>query len=291
MTEYAEEQAFEGYDRASEIIGEYEDFGLAFDLIRFALEQGAMVPSDDKFSNTTAALAAFTRAYNDLQAGLNLCQFHFYTQAVGVARSVYEAAGIGRTMARSLKIADQWVRGEWQPDMKARQFVQNVMYGEGSPEEREEAVAPYTGTYELLSAWAHVTPTSAIEPFLSDSEDGYELTLQPVFDEEKLRFALTVLIKQAVFLTYAIRNAAARLEVFPSNWLTDLDNLGEWVVGPYAQKLNIDSDEFDKRRQSIVDNLRSSSEHKKTMKRDPNSVENLVREPETRQERVHSPRI
>lgn len=278
MTDENEERAFAGYDRASEIISEYEDFGLAFDLIRFGLEQGADVPANGKFANATAALAAFTRAYHDLQAGLHLCQFHFYTQAVGVARSVYEAAGIGRTMAKSHKIADQWVQGNWQPDMKARQFVRNVMYGDATPEERDDAVEPYTSSYEMLSAWAHVTAASALEPYVRDSENGYALQLEPEFDEEKLRFALTALIKQAVFLAYAIRNSAARLEVFPTEWLTDLDELGRRVVGPYAQALEIDYEEFDRRRQNIVDNLRSSSEHKRTMRRDPNSVDNLLRD-------------
>lgn len=278
MTENEQDAAFAGYDRAHEIISEYEDFGLAFDLIQFALEQGADVPNDGKFANATAALAAFTRAYHDLQAGLHLCQFHFYTQAVGIARSVYEAAGIGRTMAKSHKVADQWVQGSWQPDMKARQFVRNVMYGDAAPEERDEAVEPYTKSYEMLSAWAHITPASALEPYVRDSENGYALQLEPEFDEEKLRFALTALIKQAVFLVYAIRNSASRLEVYPVKWLTDLDELGKRVVGPYAQALEIDYEEFDRRRQNIVDNLRSTSEHKRTMKRDSNSVDNLLRD-------------
>lgn len=270
-------EAASDIDRAIEIIQEFSDLGQALQLVGWVLEQSAEVPHDGKFANATAAMAAFTRAYHDILAALNLCQVHCYPQALALLRSVYEAAGIGRTMAKSPKVADAWMRGEWQPDMKSRQFVRNVMYAEAEPEEQDEAVEAYSRSYELLSEWAHITVRSALAPYVEDSEDGYKLALEPVFDEELLRFTLTGIVKESVFLAFAIRNSVARLEVLGPQWLEDLDELAERVAGPYAQKLDIDYEEFDRRHKILLSNLRSSSEHKRHMRRSPQSVDNLLR--------------
>lgn len=78
-------------------------------------------------------------------------------------RFVHEAAGIVCTMAESsLKIADQWMAGQRQPNKKARQFVANVMYA---------------ASFAWLSQWAHVSTTIALNPYVKESEDGDELPL------------------------------------------------------------------------------------------------------------------
>lgn len=276
------EEAAQEYDRAIEIINEFSEFNVAFELIRWALEASAQVPSDGKFSNTTAALAAFTRAFHDVQAAISLCQVHCYPQALNLTRSIFEAAGIGRTMAKSPKIADQWLRGEWQPDRKARQFVRNVMYADAEPSDKEDAVDAYLSSYHLLSQWAHVTATSALAPYLKDSEAGYSVDLYPRFNEQALRFALKTILSQTVFLAYAIRNASARLEALGPQWLQDLDALSKEVVGSYTEELDVNYQELDKRHQNIVKNRRNRSEHKRSMKHDPDSIDNLLQDPDSK---------
>lgn len=278
-----DENAAEEWNKAIEIIGEFPEIGVALNLTHSALEAAAHIPPDGKFSNVTAPLAAFSRAFHDIQGALTLCERHLYPQALALMRSVYEAASIGRTMAKSsLKIADQWMAGEWQPDKKARQFVANVMYADAEPNDREEAVDAYADSYSLLSQWAHVTTTSALDPYVKESEDGYELLLFPELDEQKLRFTLRTILLQAIFLAYAIRNSAAGLEAWDPAWLQTLDELGERVIGPTAQDLKLDYKEIEKRRQTMVNILRNSSEHKRAMRQDPDSFTNLLRESDHR---------
>ena len=273
-------EAAEEYDRASEIINEFSEFTTLMQMIQWVLETQAAMESDGKFSNTTAALAAFTRAFHDIQGAISLCQVHSYPQALALTRSVYEAAGIGRTMAHSFKIADKWLLGQWQPDAKARQFVRNVMYRDEDPTDVEDAVSSYADSYELLSRWAHVTATSALSPYIEDTENGYALVLYPQFDEQMLRFTLNTILHQTIFLAYAIRNATARLEALGAEWLQTLDAISKQVLGSYAQELEIDYEALDQRRQNIVTNLRNSSEHKRAMKHESNAIDNLLREPD-----------
>lgn len=274
-------EAAEEYDRAIEIINEFTEFGVALDLIQWVLEAQADVRSNGQFSNTTAPLAVFTRAFHDIQGAVALSQIHSYPQALALTRSIYEAAAIGRTMAHSLKIADKWMQGEWQPDAKARQFVRNVMYAEAEPADKEDAVAAYSDVYELLSRWAHVTATSSLIPYLEDTESGYSLVLYPKFDEQKLKFTLNTILVQTIFLAYAMRNATSKWEVLGSEWLQTLDALSKKVFGSATQELETDYEALDKRRQNIVDNLRNSSEHKRAMKYEADSVDNLLRDPDS----------
>jgi len=272
-------EAAEEYDRAADIINEFSEFTTLMHMIKWVLETQAAVGADGKFSNTTAALASFTRAFHDIQGAISLCQVHSYPQALALTRSIYEAAGIGRTMAHSFKIAEKWLQGQWQPDAKARQFVRNVMYRDDDTADVEDAVASYSDSYELLSRWAHVTATSALSPYMEDTGDGYALMLYPKFNERMLRFTLNTILHQTLFLAYAIRNATSRLEALGADWLQTLDAIGTQVTGSYTQKLEVDYEALEERRQNIVSNLRNSSEHKRAMKHEPNSIDNLLRQP------------
>lgn len=274
------EEAAREYDRAIEIINEFSEFDTAFSLLQWALEASANVPADGKFGNATAALAAFTRAFHDVQAAITLCQVHMYPQALNLTRSVYEAASIGRAMAKSPKIADQWLQGKWQADVKARQFVRNVMMADSEPNEKEEAVEAYLQSYQLLSQWAHITPTSALAPYIRDSPEGYAVDLYPRFNEDSLRFTLKTVLQQTVFLTYAVRNSSARLEVFGTQWLKDLDELGQKVSGNHIEELNLDYEELERRHQSLLKNIRNNSEFKRSTKHDRNSIDYLLEDPE-----------
>jgi hypothetical protein len=159
------------FDQAFELIIEAQNITTALELVEYALELSTNVPGDGKFSNATAALAAFTRAVQDIKAAKHLCIGHYYAQALGLLRSVYEAASIGRTMAHTEKVAMKWMNGEWQSDHKARQFVANVMYRDRDPEERAEAVEAFEVMYSNLSEWTHITPKSALAPYIRDLGD------------------------------------------------------------------------------------------------------------------------
>lgn len=267
------------FDRAFELIGEAEDIGTALELVEYALEFSTNVPGDSKFSNATAALAAFTRAVQDIKAALHLCIGHYYVQALGLLRSVYEAASIGRTMAHSEKVAMKWMNGEWQSDHKARQFVANVMYRDRGQQERAEAVAAYEVTYSNLSEWTHITPRSALDPYIRDlGADGYSVDLDPYFDEDALKFVLEGIAKEALFLAYAVRNAAPDVAVLGARWNQDLDDLGQRVAGDFAVPSGANWEALDTAHRKIMDSLRNNSELTKSLKRNPNSIGNLLGE-------------
>lgn len=267
------------FDRAFDLIKEAQDIDRALELVEYALELSTNVPGDSKFSNATAALAAFTRAVQDIKAATHLCIGHYYVQALGLLRSVHEAASIGRTMAHSEKVAMKWMNGEWQSDHKARQFVANVMYRDHSQEERAEAVEAYEAAYSNLSEWTHITPRSALAPYIRDRGDGgYSVELEPYFDEDALNFVLEGITKEALFLAYAVRNAAPDVAVLGARWNQDLDDLGQRVVGDFAVPSGANWEELDYAHRKIMDNLRNNSELTKSLKRNPNSVGNLLGE-------------
>ena len=267
------------FDRAFALINEAQDIGAALELVEYALELSTNVPGDSKFSNATAALAAFARAVQDIKAAMHLCIGHYYLQALGLLRSVYEAASIGRTMAHSEKVAMKWMNGEWQSDHKARQFVANVMYRDRGQEERAEAVKAYEVTYSNLSEWTHITPKSALAPYIRDLEDdGYSVDLDPYFDENALIFVLEGIAKEALFLAYAVRNAAPNVAVLGARWNQDLEDLGQRLVGDFAVPAGANWEELDTAHRKIMENLRNNSELNKSLKRNRNSVSNLLDE-------------
>lgn len=273
----AESLVFSEFDLAHEMILGKTEIGEAIRLVEYAISVAARTPGDSKFANATAALASFVRAVRDLKAALVLCQYHHYGQAMALMRSVQEAAGIGRTMAHSGKVAEKWINGEWQSDAKARQFVANVMLRDEPSETKEEAVSAFEETYDFLSSWAHVTVSSALIPYLKDlGERGYGFELDPSFDQTLLADVLEWISKQALHLVYAVRNSAADAAVFGPEWNSRLDDLGTRVAGDFAQPARRDRQEFEESYERILRNLRPNSELKKRLKRDPNSVQNLL---------------
>lgn len=268
------------FDRAFEIIDEAQDIGVALNLVQHALELGTYVPGDSKFSNAIATLAAFTRAVHDIRAALHLCGVHHYVQALGLLRSVHEAASIGRTMAHSEKVALKWINGEWQSDRKARQFVANVMYRDCEREERNRAVEAYEVGYSVLSEWTHITARSALGPYIRDlDEQGYSVQLESRFDEGVLKFVLEGVTQQALFLAYAVRNSASDVAVLGAKWNQDLDELGQRVAGDFAVPSGANWDELNAAHRKIMDNLRNNSELKKNLQRNPKSTDDPFSDP------------
>lgn len=264
------EQAAREYDKAVQISREFSDLHEVQRIINWVLAQRSHIPNEDKFANVTSAMAAFTRAFHDLEATQVLCQVHCYTQGIALLRSVYEATGIGRTMALSIsmKIADQWLRGKWQPDSKAREFVRNVMHADCETVDKEAFVASYSDTYSLLSKWAHITVDSALNPYVEDADSGYEFNLAPKFDEDFLVFTLNTTFVLAVYLAYAIRNSIGPSEVLGADWqdsLATLDVYKEKVKSVYVPQIKLYDQKMEKRRAILVESVRNSSEFRRYM--------------------------
>lgn len=220
-------------DRSAAIVADQTDLHAALSLVEYVIRNAAeSTPTNGKFANSTAALAALTRAFHDAQGIMHLAAFNHYVQALALLRSMYEAANLSRTLAHSSKSAEKWIKGKWQSDQRTRQFVRDVMYADSDDRAKEEAVQAYENVYKLYSKWTHITPTSALEPYLSDvPEGGYQIRLFPEFDEAGLRFVLDGLTKETVVLAFAARNCFPTLEVLPKWWHRDLETIKMRVMG------------------------------------------------------------
>jgi hypothetical protein len=264
-------EAAKEYDRAVQVIGEFTELSEIQQIIRWMLVQFNHIPNEHKFANVTATMAAFTRASHDLEAATVLCQVHCYPQALGLLRSVYEAASIGRTMglSTSMKMADQWVKGKWQSDQKARQFVRNVMYADAEASEIDAAVESYADTYSLLSKWAHITVDSALTPYADGDEYGFAFSLSPRFNEDFLVFTLNASYILGVYLSYAVYNSVAPDKNTSSEWRAVLDDLNthkhSLKTGHVPQLIKY-AEQMDLRRDDLVGSIRNSSEFRRHMK-------------------------
>ncbi|MDN6148850.1 MAG: hypothetical protein L0I94_08435 [Yaniella sp.] len=265
-------EAKEEYDKAVQAINDFTELHEVRRVIRWMLAQCSHIPNEDKFANVTAVMASFSRAANDLEAVMVLCQVHCYPQALGTLRSVYEAAGIGRTMAlsSSIKIADDWISGKWQPDSKARQFVRNVMYAEADVPEKDAAVDSYLQAYKLLSKWAHITVDSALTPYVRDTQDGYTFVQTPQFDQDFLKFALNITFVFHIYFAYAVRNSVAPDEGTSPAWddaIKTLEYFKARLTVVYFPKIQTYDAEMELRRIELVQSIRNSSEFRKHLRR------------------------
>lgn len=265
-------------NRSATIINDQEDLHATLELVQYVIEFSAeSTPHNGKFANSTAALASLTRAFHDAQGIMHLAAFHHYVQALALLRSMYEAANLSRTLAHSPKSAEKWINGRWQSDQRTRQFVRDVMYADSEDKDKEEAVQAYENVYKLYSKWTHITPTSALEPYLTDvPEGGYRVQLFPKFDEARLRFVLEGLTKESIVLAFAARNCLSALEVLPEWWHRDLEKIKMRVMGDDYEPSNIEWEGHQERHDRLLKNLQPISILDRHLRRDPDSIQNRM---------------
>lgn len=263
-------------DEAGQAIARRSDLHQLLGLMRSVLLTGRAIPADGKYANSTACLAALARGYHDSLATMDLCFFSQYVQARGMLRSIYEAGSIARTFAHSPKLAETWMRGEWQPDQKARQFVANVMFADETPEERSQAKAEYDETYRRLSSWTHITTMSTLG-YLTDLPDGgYAVQLEPEYDESTLESTLDSLELEVLYLTFAARNSMNyNRAALPSEWYQIQEDIAARIAPTYSPS-GTDWDDNDELRQRMMANLQANSLLNRDLKRSPTSYANLV---------------
>lgn len=266
---------FDG-NAAGQAIERRTDLHQLLGLMRSVLLLGRVIPADGKYANSTACLATLARGYHDGLAAMDLCFFSQYVQARGLLRSIYEAGSIARTFAHSPKLAEKWMRGEWQSDQKARQFVANVMFADKPAEEQSQAKAEYDEAYGRLSSWAHITTMSTLG-YLEDLPDGgYNVQLEPEYNQETLESTLDALELEVLYLTFAARNSFNyNPAALPPEWYKIQEDIASRIAPSYTPS-GTDWDALDTIRQRMSAKLQANSLLNRDLRKSPSSYSNLV---------------
>jgi hypothetical protein len=190
-------------------------------LIRFVLDH-APQPLDHTGSNDFSSLMCIARVVRQIRAAVALSMSGYYSEVGTILRSAYEAASLGRFLAKEPKRADEWLRKQvWIPDRRVQRWLDDFL-GEGSGDD-------FAAYYRELSAEAHPTARACVALVKSDGND-YELVVSTTFEEDILRNCLERVAAFTLWAGFAVERAGASEEVFPPWWRQELNDLAESVV-------------------------------------------------------------
>ncbi|TDO27241.1 hypothetical protein EV643_1641 [Kribbella sp. VKM Ac-2527] len=199
-------------EAALEVLGETLDrLNMCLGLLTWGLDAGSNSNRQAPFANDLGALACFTRAYRGLRACISLCVHGYYVDVEANIRTVYEAAGLGRMLAKSPELAEKWLhKGTWVPDKDVRTFIEAQVL-------LENQESPYQKYYKLASAAAHPSASSTV-PLVFDEAGEIGAQLEPRFDESRCLSAGREIMVGAVFTLFAMQRASADVSEFPTWW-------------------------------------------------------------------------
>lgn len=248
----------------------------ALNLLAWGLES-APQPWSVTFPNDFAALVCFTRAFRQIRAASLLCHFGYYTEVGAVLRGVYEAAGLGRLLAKEPERAERWLRdGTWFPDREVRAWLIEFRSD-------QKAASPYASFYKQLSQIAHPVAKSCL-PLVDFEVAVPRMMLQTRFDQEAFDLHLREIAATALFTCFAFRNASVDEERLPPNWRQELYELAEEVSGRDLPHLAREWDREDARFRALVERIRRANELDEALDAEPSSWRNVRDEPASEDE-------
>lgn len=240
-------------------------------LIEWALHAVETPDRVQWFPNNIAAQACLIRAYQGIQAAANLCALGFYVEARTIMRTIYETAGLARALAHKPEVAERWLHGgDWVKDKFARDFWDEI----DPPEAGSDEPSPHLQMYKLMCQYSHPMATSCLG-FLFDSEGNYRPEMYPQADEDRFRETARIITIQALFVAFALRNAAAGFDAIPGTWHSQLAELAREVTGLPLEHLNRDWDEHQRRFERLQASIRHNAELSAELRDNPNSYQNL----------------
>ena len=234
------------------------------------------------FPNNIAALTLLARAYQGLQAAANLCALGYYVEATGLIRTVYECAGLARSLAKSVDRAEEWVFAEsWVRDKFSRDFARTMSSPEFTQEVNEWAGADkdsfaHDRFYDFVSQYSHPLAKSTLQ-FLFSYGDENEPGLYPVVEETWFKDCARLITTEAVFVAFALRNAAASPAAFPTQWHQQLAAVARKVSGLPLAHLDRDWEEHEELHRAIRNEMRHVDELDEALDADPASMRNALR--------------
>ncbi|MGW5270167.1 hypothetical protein ACWEQ4_16200 [Rhodococcus sp. NPDC003994] len=251
------------------IESEFETLHKIMGLIEQMLLAASTDNPDHWFPNNMAAHACLIRSYQGLQASACLCVQGFYAEALATTRVVYESAGLARALAHKTADAEKWLHeGHWKNDGFSRKFGREM-----SAASTDAGIA-YQQFYEHASQYAHPMATSVLPMLFGNNGDRYGPRLYPEFDGHQFSKVARQITIEALFVAYALRNAAAEVEVLPPEWLKELAVLAELVTGEQVSDVQRDWVEFERRHRMLLGKVRHDDELDGALDADSASVRN-----------------
>lgn len=190
------------------------------------LNEQAPRPWDLTCSNDFAAVACFARSFRQVRAATLLAHFGYHTEIPTVLRAAYEAAAVGRYLARNPEKADKWIEKTtwapsnvdgWIPDREVRGWF-------GDTDDRA-----YSVIYGVLSKGAHATAASCV-PALKILETGYLPQIATEFDDDAFQESLVEILGVTLWVCFALKNAVAQPDLIRPDWTHALAEYAEDVA-------------------------------------------------------------
>ncbi|MFF0428992.1 hypothetical protein ACFYUJ_31940 [Streptomyces sp. NPDC004520] len=248
-------------------------FGRAMAMLHYGAFSIQEFPFDETFENDLAAAVTLARSYRQLQGAWVVATHGLLAEALNLLRSVYESAGLARTLAKDPKLADQWIReGKWFPDVRVRQWLSDVR-GDST-----EEVDKYRHFYVEASAWAHPTAESCMNQ-ISVEEDHFFLNPEITFDEAEARRIVGLIASTALFACFAFRNAVVDERAIDPSWRKDMYELAREMSGDSMPHLDRDWDAEHAHYDAVMANLRDRCYLKGQLRTHPRAYNNLRPQP------------
>lgn len=201
-------------------------------LVGWLIEQ-APRPWDLTCSNDFAAIACFARCFRQIRAATLLAHFGYHTEVSTVLRAAYEAAAVGRYLARNPDKADKWIeKTTWSPD-NVQGWIpdREVRAWFGDTDDRA-----YSTIYGVLTKGAHPTAASCV-PALKILDEGYLPRIGTEYDNEVFQESLTEILGVTLWICFALKNAIAQPDLIRPDWSHALADYADDVAGFMENKL------------------------------------------------------
>ncbi|NEC92315.1 hypothetical protein [Streptomyces sp. SID12501] len=248
---------------------EMEQLGRSMRLLRFAVFAQTEYPYATTFPNDMAAGACMAQAFEQLEAATVMLSYGFYGVVRNILRSVYESAGLGRTLAKEVAMAEKWLRkNQWWPDSVVRQWL------EDNRVVSVEKVQLYRNYYREASAWTHPTATSCMGQF-TPTDTALVLTPGTIFDAERSRLMTAEITSTAVFVCFALRNSVVDEEAIDPGWRRDLYELAREQSGEALPHLDRDWTTEQETYDTVMSRLQDVSVLEEVLNNHPHSWRNL----------------
>ena len=252
----------------------FADLHRLMGLIEYALDELQTFDPAECFANDLGAAAALCRTYVGLQAASSLAVLGFTTEARVIVRSVYETAGLARTIAKNPELADKWLaKGEWIPDRVSRAFVMEMYDGD------ERFSIPYQAYYRQSSGDAHPTARSTL-PYLIADDGTIKPALYPTVKGGELRVLAAEITALGIFTAFCLRNALADPDVFSPAWHQELTAIAREFTGLSMAHLDADWTAREARHARITAVPLPIDQLQHDLNANPRSVRNRLRQGE-----------
>jgi hypothetical protein len=154
---------------------EYRRATLAVSMFGAGLKMMPPLTPESTFANVLRGQACLHLAQRQLRAAVHLLLFGYYSEVRCLLRASYEAAGLGRRLAKEPDKAERWLRKmSWFPDREVRVWLREA--GRVTDDQHAE----FGRFYGRLSRWAHPTALSALSTAeMTDESITFGLVTRP----------------------------------------------------------------------------------------------------------------